>query len=259
MQIPVQIEINGKTLLGLFQMPKNELKAVVILCYGLNGTRVEQHRMAQKMAVRCSENQIMFVRFDYRNQGISDGTFEFISIKDKEVDIDNIVNFVRGCINDVNIPIYLLGYSDGAKIATTVASKRNDIAGIIFWNPVFKFSQNKKVIEGINSPKIFLNKELKILYQKLLGLRLNINVLREMKNDKTCLLLEKYDKRILYIFGSNDRFTKEMSENIEKFNFFHKNINEVAMVNGASHIFNRTYFEEEVFKFTIEWIAHNFG
>lgn len=46
MRIPFQINSGGKDVLGVMHIPnrQNDIPVVIIMCYGLNGNRTEQHR-----------------------------------------------------------------------------------------------------------------------------------------------------------------------------------------------------------------------
>lgn len=254
MIIPIQVGINGEALLGVVEIPQKNIDAIVILCYGLNGNRVEQHRMAKKMSSGCADRRILFLRFDFRNQGISDGIFDNVSLSQKKNDVNHMIDFIKGCVNDENIPIFLVGYSDGVKIVAMLLGERSDIDGIILWNPVFSLPidvQKRKE----SKEKLQLHVPTRMIYQKLLGLRLNVSLIKEMKIDHTFEILTKYSKGILYIFGTEDRFTKELGNKIYKTKIYHEYTDTVSFVRGAAHIFGKTTYEQEVINKTIEWIC----
>ena len=212
MEIPVQLGINNKLSFGVFHITphQNSIPVVLVMCYGLNGDRVEQHRMSVKAGRYASSLQVNFLRFDYCNQGVSQGAFQNVTIASKTDDVLHWIKNVRAYFENEQIKIYLIGFSDGARVAVNAAIHSEDINGLILWNPIVKLpnSQEESANPHAAKDRLYMDRKTRNIYKKLLGVKLNTTILNEMKNDNTFSSLINYKKPILYVFGSEDRFTK---------------------------------------------------
>ena len=105
MRIPIQFKSNEDLILGIFHVANHQLDIpiVLVMCYGMNGNRVIQHRMAVKLGESLEKKGVNLVRFDYRNVGVSDGSFEKTSIKERIDDILNVCKYVKACFYDKNL------------------------------------------------------------------------------------------------------------------------------------------------------------
>ncbi len=258
MEIPVQIGVHGNIALGVFHIThrQNDTPIIAIMCYGLNGDRVEQHRMSVKTGRFAELNNINFMRMDYCNQGVSEGSFINVTITSKINDIVHLIKEVNGYFGHKKIDIYLIGFSDGSRVAVNVASICDEIKGIILWNPIINIPdiENEPANSNKKNEKIYIDKETRRLYKKILGVKLNIATIKEMNSDNTYGLIKNYRKPVLYIFGSNDRFTKLLQESINDIGLYDTMKDSKHTVKDSNHIFPSTYFENEVINITINWI-----
>ena len=140
MEIPVSVFIKGKSLQGILNIPDRQKNkpVVVIMCYGFNGDRVEQHRMSVTMGRTFEKAGINFCRFDFRNQGLSEGSFDDFLLSEKQEDITEIIEYLKACFRSSDISFYLIGFSNGCKVAIDAMVENNDIDGIILWNPILQ-------------------------------------------------------------------------------------------------------------------------
>ena len=253
MRIPFQINSGGKDVLGVLHISnrQNDIPIVIIMCYGLNGNRVEQHRMSVKLGEMCEDNAINLVRFDYANVGVSEGDFFFSGISERTKNVIDICNFVRGCFN-TKISVYLIGFSDGAKVSVQAIEYIKDFSGLICWNPIIKvpYTFESANTTSATADKLKFHKKYKKPYKPLFGVCLNTDLIKEIESDNSVKKLDNKSKK-LFIFGERDRFTKHIKAFIETKNLINANI---VLIMGAGNLFKSTAYEQQVNEKTIKWI-----
>ena len=253
MRIPFQINSNGKMLLGISHIANTQADTpiVVIMCYGLNGNRVEQHRMSVKLGEICEDNSINLIRFDYANLGLSEGDFFYSTISERVKNVVDIYDFLKGCFNKKTI-VYLIGFSDGAKIAIQAKEYIEDFYGLICWNPIIKIPNVAKISNQASNraSKLKIHNEYRKPYKPLFGVCINLNMVKEIENDNS---LEKINEkeRNLFLFGENDRFTQHIRSYIGSMGLTRVNI---GLIQGSGHLFNSVSHKNQVFENTIKWI-----
>lgn len=256
MRVPFQIISKNKCILGIFHIAENQSpnNPTIIMCYGLNGNRVEQHRMSIKLGEECEKNGINLVRFDYSDVGVSEGSFENSLISSRIQNTVDVIEYVKGCYRG-KPDIYLIGFSDGAKVAAGVMEKEPENKGIILWNPIVKIDSSQKEkkagTEG-EKKRILIDPKTRKPYLPLYGVKMGLGLLKEISCDSSSILLKAGYKK-LFLFGERDRFTKEIAD------FFGDNIadypnSEIVTIPKAGHLFASEANEKEVILTTIDFI-----
>ena len=176
-----------------------------------------------------------------------------VTLESRVKDVCSVVNFFKGCFNDNNLEITLIGFSDGARIASMVANTIG-ITNVILWNPIFetKNSSYSQKENGRKKNNMFRNvKNGKWSYQYY-GLPVNINYLKELVegNSLSCLINSSCSK--FCIWGENDRFTKDTRN--ELIPIFDK----YEIIPLAGHLFFGKDNEELVFNNTINFIMNTY-
>ena len=258
MRIPIEFDNKGKLILGIFHVANYQLNVplVLIMCYGLNGHRVVQHRMAVKFGERLEENGVNLVRFDYRNVGVSEGNFEKSNIQERVEDIISVCKYVKACFYNKKIRIVLVGFSDGARNVLKVTEKVS-IDGIVLWNPILNILDEKKSVINLNSKKLSLHPLYKVPIKKLLGVGMSLEMIRQIEAENVINVFEKYDKDILLIFGDNDELSKDVREYLIYKDLINRSNMKYVTINNADHLFNKSEYVEQVFKVTIDWLLRN--
>ncbi|NLM10227.1 MAG: hypothetical protein GX213_05515 [Clostridiaceae bacterium] len=258
MRIPFQINSGGKDVLGVMHIPnrQNDIPVVIIMCYGLNGNRTEQHRMSVKLGEMCEVNSVNLVRFDYANVGVSEGDFFFSSISERVRNVIDIYNFVYGCFNR-EISVYLIGFSDGAKIAIQAQEHIGYFSGLICWNPIIKVPYiSESMDRNPSGPvKLKIHQKYKKPYKPLFGVCLNTGLIKEIERDNSVSKLSNLG-RTLFVFGEKDKYTKHIRAYFESRNLINTNI---VIIEGAGHLFNSPAYERQVNESTIKWILEDSG
>lgn len=255
MRVPFQVEVRQQVINGMMHIPekKSFVNKVVIMCYGLNGNRTEEHRMSVKLGDKLIDEGVIFVRFDYRGQGISCGEMNNVNFMSRVEDVGAIINFVRGCFNYENNEYYVIGFSDGARIVPQVCMNNEQICMAILWNPIFTMENSpfmKTNSVNTNQNKLITNITNNKKCYQLYGLPISIEYLREIKSKKTSYneFINLECKKIC-IWGDNDQYSKiyreKMCEREEVFNY---------IVKDATHLFNGKIAENEVIDVTMQYI-----
>lgn len=254
MQIPVQICVKGKLAAGMLHVPEKRAKGspVVMMCYGLNGDRVEVHRMSVIAARQAEAMGITFFRFDYRGLGLSEGEFQHSSIDSKIEDAMAAIDFLKGCFQSEDHTLILLGFCDGARITCKIANMRSDIGGLAMWNPIF--SQMPAVFrsEG-DRPKMVREPDTKELVYPFFGLWMGTNYLKQV-NSKTDIQ-EFTGLKIpkLLVFGGNDLYTEETRKYFIKYECQQDMFLDMVTIQNAKHLFNSTDWTRQVIDQTLAW------
>lgn len=233
---------------------------IMIFCYGMNGDRVENHRMAYMLGIHAENNGIILLRLDYYGLGLSNGEYIETSVESKVKDILLSIEYLKGCLQHELRSLMILGFSDGAKVAVRVAKEVDFAVNLCLWNPVFyEVSADCFGIGGKNQ-----SQELKLtrdpVFNRLAyplpytGLLMNINYLKELSTnsfDIEDFIKMKCEKMI--IFGEKDEKTTETKQQLVNHHFTIYPNHSMLMIEGADHLFNSCKWSEEVIELTVKW------
>lgn len=261
MQIPINISHGRKSLMGMLHVPykRDLVTPVVIMCYGMNGDRVESHRMAYLLGHYAEKYGIILLRLDYYGLGISNGEYVETSLESKVEDILIAIEFLKGCLKYEMHSIVLIGFSDGAKVATRVADIVGVSNSICLWNPVFCDYSAIENDETTNKQKPIMTRDpfcKKLAYSlPYTGLLMNVQYLREISCDSFDInnFLETSSRKVL-IFGSEDSKTKILQKMLCNRNFDEEDNSTLITIQGADHLFSNSKWSYQVIQLTIEWI-----
>lgn len=251
MQIPVDIDIYGETIRGIFHASvQAENCNLYVMCYGYNGDMCEVNRLTRRLGIYCEEHGHLFLRIDYRSQGVSDGKSMDISMQRKVKDIEAALLFAQGCIGSNKCRIYLIGFSDGAKVALEVA-KRVKVEKLVLWNPILNMAYISNLYNERHSSSKKLYKDLDTgkYLTDLFGLGISLKYLNEvMKTDLEKDLLDT-NVPIKCIWGEKDIYTKSLREKcIIRNNPYIEN----RVIENATHLFGDEKHQQKLFFYTIE-------
>lgn len=256
MRVPFDVDSKGFCIRGILHIPDitTFIKKVVVVCYGFNGNRVEEHRMMIKLGELLEKNGIIMVRLDYQGQGLSSGQMYDVSFDGRVESVLSVINYVKGCFNgNKTIDYYIIGFSDGARVATRVCHKEI-IKAIILWNPIFSMksspymaSQKSKSDEN----GTMINMHTKKLNYQLYGIPISPKYLSSItkSSDYESYLDIKPSCKKLCIWGSDDRYTKDIREKLCKI----KNV-QSYVIRGAQHLFNNKEYEMKVLQITLKYL-----
>lgn len=253
MEVPVSILVDSKVLQGIINIPDQQRKrpVVVIMCYGFNGDRVEQHRMSVTMGRTFALQGVNFCRFDFSNQGLSEGSFDEFIFSKKENDIHEIIEYMKACFRIRDIRFYIIGFSNGCKVAIDVMEKNPNIKGTILWNPILQELAEKNSDAG-DSRRLYKHPKTGKPYKKFYSLRLNTKLLRELSEDKSMTKLKNTEKDVLCVLSINDTSIRRFLEQMASLS--HKDNIDVEYIENTDHLFGSVDKVMEVINKTYNWI-----
>lgn len=128
---------SDRRLFGVYSPPAVAPKDMaVLLCYPFGQEYMRAHMAFRQLANLLSRRGVPVMRFDYFGTGDSYGEADEISFsiwqENTQLAIDELTN-LSGCSR-----VCLVGLRVGATVAATVASLREDIDGLVLWDPVIK-------------------------------------------------------------------------------------------------------------------------
>ncbi|AJQ26590.1 alpha/beta hydrolase [Pelosinus fermentans] len=255
MQVPVQIYAKGRNLAGVIHIPSVRAigAPIIIMCYGLNGDRVEVHRMSVFAARRAAQLGITFIRFDYSGLGLSDDEFWHSSINTKVEDVLAVIDFVKGCFQTENPTLVLLGFSDGGRVACRIANICKEVSGLAMWNPMFSAMPPILPNSGF-VPKFVREPQTREFVYPFFGLWMGSEYVRDINSSMNIEEFNTYDKDKLLIFGGDDLYSKETREQIIRDPSNLTTNVKIISIPGANHLFNRVEWTEQVISKTMEWV-----
>lgn len=262
MKIPISIPYGKKTLLGILHVPQHRSldTPIIVFCYGMNGDRVENHRMAYLLGLQAEKKGIILLRIDYYGLGVSNGEYIETSIESKIEDILVSIEYMKGCLQHELQKLLLLGFSDGARVAIGAAKEVDESVQICLWNPVlYELSLDCLGQEYHNS-----RQNLKLIREPVTnrlayplpftGLLMNLKYLNELStNSYNMSELINMDCPKMVIFGGEDEKTKETRERLISNHFTSISQHVLKLIDGADHLFSGCDCAEEVINLTIEW------
>lgn len=252
MQVPFQIESSKKMLLGILHIPDHipDPCNIVIMCYGMNGNRVDNNRISRDFGIVCEKNEIIFCRFDYAGLGVSDGEFYEIDLSTKVNDCIEVINFIKGCIGNKKNKMILIGFSDGIRLIANLLPQV-DTDKLIFWSPLFYTEKEyvdsrigrKMIREPASGAVVF---PFKGIFMSSKHLRQQMSLQNEIENIKPHL------DSSLIIFGDNDSAVIKIFNDLSSRYF--ENIKNVKYIEGADHLYSKKQWKDKLFELSIEFL-----
>jgi alpha/beta superfamily hydrolase len=213
---------SDKSLFGCYHRPqgKNQRDCGVVLCYPLGQEYIWSHRTFLQLANRLSKVGFPVLRFDFTGCGDSEGDCDQWGIRQWKTDIESgLVELkTRGDVKKV----CLIGLRLGATLARMVGGNREDIEGIVLWDPVIngmdyvaelKSQQQEQLRRFVDVPKnlTFENKD-----QEVLGFTLTTNLLTDLQSINLLTVSSQYDKKILFIQSTESPSGKDFESQLRK-------------------------------------------
>ena len=254
MRITFEVLNNRKRIMGIMHLPFcfSKTKTFVILCYGMNGNRVEANRLFVKEADYLKERGIAFVRFDFSGLGMSDGDFFEANLDTKVSDVVSVINYIRNCCMSETCRIVLMGISDGAKVINKIVlEKKTDVDDIILLNPVLVIGENvnEGEIESRKKPVVPIVKHPVFGKQAIL----RVGQFFSPKHMKQCSvdqdIFDVTNKNVVCFFSAKDDLSLPTRKKMEKVPCFIKEID------SCSHVFVECAAQHILFEETYKWLS----
>lgn len=140
-------------LYGCFHAASGEQRnTAVVLCPPLGDEAIRVHRAYKQIASRLSRAGFPALRFDFYGWGDSDGLDTDATLSRWETDINTAVEEVKRRSGATRI--VLIGLRLGATMALQTVNHRDDMAGVVLWEPVTKGKEYLEGIEGAHWNKL---------------------------------------------------------------------------------------------------------
>lgn len=251
MLIPIQIRNRTQHLMAMLHIPlcRKTGDPLLVINYGLNGDRVDNHRMAVDFANEAAAQGITVLRFDYAGCGLSSGEFWETSLQTKASDTHAVIDFAKNCFEEEDVPVILLGYSDGIRVIHKIIQERKDILAFCAWNPIIRsmsgtFKSKKKMTLEPTTKKLAI---------PLFGVYMGMDYLKEANEDLALDDLLSNPQPKLFAFGSGDNYTLQVQEEIKKASGQRTDFDLVEIAD-ANHLFNRETWCRELTEKTLSWL-----
>jgi|GEM_PF-4499639 len=243
----IDLDNKGK-LFGILHSPIRKVpkQPSLIFCGGLNAERSDVNRIAVK-AARTVAKFLPVFRFDYRGLGLSSGETWEMGITSKIQDIEEIIQYLEA--SHACSEFILLGFSDGGKNVLDIAVRQPKVKGIILWNPTMVQSRETAIKQ-----KPIFDQKLNLFLWRLKGIYLASSYYREVAEYE-----KKFEEQInrltiptLIVWGGNDPNVLDTRMFISKLGE-KSNFKEIE-VPGATHLFSKTQWVDELLGHTISWL-----
>lgn len=253
MRIPIQIETHGRVLLGMLHVPVQRARGnpLLLLNYGLNGDRVDNHRLSILLAEQANAAGVSVLRFDYAGCGLSSSEFYDTSLSTKVADTLAVLDFIQGCLGDEPFRLVLLGYSDGIRVIHQVLAQRRDVSAVCLWNPIIR--SMTQTFRGSAKHKMALEPTTRKLVFPLFGVYLGVDYLKEANQDLPVGELLDHPLPKLFVFGTGDVHTLGFQAELQALRKTRSDF-DLQEIDGANHLFNRVSWSEELVSKTVEWV-----
>lgn len=131
------LEVGERTIYGVIHHVEDPI-AVVISAHGLNGERVDAHRILVQFSRYCASQNIVSVRFDFSGCGITTTEFRHSTIRTRVAELLAVTEYIRTIYT--NVPVFNHGFSDGSRVVYD-SFEQIKPDGCIFWSPILLPSQ----------------------------------------------------------------------------------------------------------------------
>lgn len=249
MKMPFQVLVDNIVINGVVYTPINAVTNThLLIIYGLDGNQCELHRFSLRLAQIAEKQGITTWRFDFRGCGCSDGDFMNTNIRQKCIDCEAVMRFIKVCQTE-KYNLFLLSLSDGAKISCKIATKNKELVkGLILCSPILLSDLG----EGIPT-KVKLSRDPltnKILYP-FIGQWMGLEYLRETLSDDSIIDFYAVEQPILTIIGENDNMVRSFMEHVKE---KEKTNMETISIQESDHIFNSPQWTDAAIEQILKWI-----
>jgi len=204
-------------LAGTLTVPKETEKPPVVILITGSGPQdrdetIMDHKPFAVIADHLSRNGIAVLRYDERGVGASSGEFAGATSADLATDVDAAIEKLKRRKDVDSSSIILAGHSEGGLLAPMIASRRDDVAGIILLAP-----------PGVNGAKIVINQSRLIAeasgeadqdemakQEKLLGIAFEL-----LDSDETDGFYDRFEKKAAEVMDKGDSDEFELIPQLE--------------------------------------------
>jgi len=253
----VSFRNKGQKIIGVLHVPDRlstrEKAPGVVMFHGFTGHKAEAHRFFVQVAnALCNEGYVV-LRFDFRCSGDSEGEFEDMTVPGEVSDAKKSMTFLgrQKSINRARIGV--IGLSMGGRVASILASKDKRVKFVVLYSAALS-PLKKRFMQGMTE------EALKRLDR---GEAIPISNGWYLKKpffataDKTVPLrvMHKIKTPVLIVHGDGDMVVPidDAHKGYEAIKTNHPR-NELYIVKGGDHTFQKREHTHEVSRKTLEWL-----
>jgi len=212
----------GGALFGCYHGPTNGQvrDSAVLLCYPMGQEYIWSHRTLRQLAIGLSKIGFPVLRFDFSGCGDSEGDCDQWRIQQWMIDIESAIAELktRGNVKRV----CLIGLRLGATLARMASANREDIEGMVLWDPVIKgmdyvaelkSQQQKHLVRygGVPQNLIRENED-----QEVIGFTLTKHLLADLQAINLLTVPQQLAKKVLFIQSTESPSGKDFESQIRK-------------------------------------------
>ena len=211
--IPICIKWKKDTMLGIIHVPNGipgKRYPCIIYEPGLGGDRTDHFNSGVLLGRVASDNNICLVRYDFTGVGLSEGSFDDYNWDRRKEQFSDLVKSLHSLTYVDENQIYVVSFSEGAKLALIAAQCHSHVRGIVMWSPIIR------QLERIDHMKLNNKKRCKFNWRKsiikmpqglvipLQGHYLKLSYLNDSDKHHYIRILQKLKKNTLIIYGVDD-------------------------------------------------------
>lgn len=220
---------------------------VLIMLHGFTGNSIESKFYFSRLSKKLAAAGIASVRFDFRGTGNSDGLFEEMTVESEISDALEILNLIYADERYDCERIGLLGFSMGGMVAMRIVGCHSEkISCCALWSPASDSEQlYKKILEDsrqIPGTDGYLDVD---------GFKISVKFLDSTRNSNPRKDIDKFEKPVLIIHGSEDKAVDCRLSVALKRVFTNA---ELQIIEGADHVYSSVIWGEKLLCNTLSFL-----
>lgn len=193
---------SDKQLFGLYHVPQpgQERDFGVVLCNPWGQEFVRAHRAISQLALRLARQGYPVLRFDFYGTGDSSGEDTCGTLGQWQVDLRTAIQELKRRSRVERV--FLAGLRLGASLAALVASGRDDVEGLVLWEPAVQGPEYLQDLTTWHEEKQYYflsNVKISTERTELLGFGLHETLLADLAGLDLLAMQRKPARRILVI------------------------------------------------------------
>lgn len=240
-------------LVGILHLPgEGSSPPVILMAHGFTDDKTCDNRLFVKFARHAAQQGFAVFRFDFAGSGDSEGEFTDVTVTGEIQDLESAIEFVQDISGTDNSRIYLVGYSLGGAVASSVAARNPRIRGFVGWAPV---SDPELVLHKILGRRAFVSAEKGHIAMCRNGSKqflLQPGFFSDLQNHRPLQEVAKISPRpILLIQGSADK--KVLPGQTEALFQAANEPKSLYLIKNAPHSF--ALYERELFEISLRYLS----
>lgn len=219
-----------------------ETRGIIIFLPGLGGDKVDNYKCGPRLGDFFAEKGYTFYRYDNRFSGSSKNGLENFTWSKVISDFELFMKYICTSEKTHKKNIFLIGWSEGAKVVSYALSQYPNITGACLWNPIIDGNQenNQKAVKfTVNNNKVVTS---------LAGEFLSIDFFIDSKKWNFMTYLKENKRPIKILWGEKDI----LSEDYKSLCPYYGNNYEVIKTNH--HLFSFILIDTLIQK-SFNWIS----